>query len=1180
MSNPNTILIDKLIGNVYPTIKLVAQNINDIKAIANSIDSINGINSNNVNYTALYQNLDSVIFINDNKLGLLSLINNFEEFSDSLNDGLILLGQISNVRDEVNADALQVAADKLVTNDNAAISINAVNVTSANLVSSNISKDEANASAIVASNAAAGAVATKALMDTALTNVTDYSNTLAQLSPAAKEIVAAADVADIFIYDTTLDSDGGAWRKRCNWTSWMKETLGTSSRGSRNQFPQKALIVARAGGAGKVIIYDLDQASCPMWMEFLPGGTRAIFSVGHSSVSAMNGLIYVGQNGTGALNIVDFVSDITAIRIDNTVNYYPRPIGQRNDAVAASIASFWSAGIVNRTVNEIATTVLPGTPVDRVRKLPTPTVAVATAGGVSVIHWDGRVANSAWTQVIPKVAFAADGTLWHTSTANAAILFSPSREYAVTGFATRYYSSPTTPDVTNFAATNLLPAGKRVVKGSANALVLLSHEERSGFLGGAQYNSSAVAYLTSKYNTGYQVGATKLALAESTADLTSLVQGATDFDGTELIVPGTWSMSTLGTATATESPNGQLNLTGDGSAKSARGDISFDTVVGRTYRLSLTVAGQSVGVDVGPTQGSTSIINGSGVAVGTATLSFVATSTTTWVRIWRSSASLATVTGLSCKYRVTTVLYDDFGGYADTAAMLAAGYSALAGGTLALDSGRIRVTNSGAINTAALKTVTGLVVGQRYKLTANWTKDSSNGYMMTTFGGYVNYNSSGVKTTYFVATATSCTLQFGNDGSISGGSSLYDDIRVDVVASDRSVAGNHPVVYGTVTRTAVATGAELAAYGGFSASNYLEVPYTSALDVGTGDFHYGGWVSFTGTATQEIFRRSDAAFAGAYARVYTASGSLVGRTGTVTLTGTKLINDGLFHRFDLVRRAGVLELWIDGERHLTGADVASNTNASATVTIGVRQGGGDPFTAGKVALFRTSTTAPTPQQIRDMYAAEAQLFQPNAKCLLPADSVSALAYDDSTELLHVATTSGMARLKDLLVVSKDAIVVTGIDARSGIVVTRDSGSADAQLPSVLLREELLAPQPVALYDRDKAKGSGVTTNATPTVIGRIPFEKGECKIVDVRVRANQYADGTAYGRYVRRALVDRPEEGNIALGGSVEVMGTDAEGTSTQDIDLTVNTTTQTLDITATGLASTNIEWNWEAMLS
>jgi len=47
----------------------------------------------------------------------------------------------------------------------------------------------------------------------------------------------------VFVYDTRKDSDGGAWRKRTHHTSWYNETLGTSIRGARKEFPAVAVIV-------------------------------------------------------------------------------------------------------------------------------------------------------------------------------------------------------------------------------------------------------------------------------------------------------------------------------------------------------------------------------------------------------------------------------------------------------------------------------------------------------------------------------------------------------------------------------------------------------------------------------------------------------------------------------------------------------------------------------------------------------------------------------------------------------------------------------------------------------------------------------------------------------------------------------------------------------------------------
>ena len=48
-----------------------------------------------------------------------------------------------------------------------------------------------------------------------------------------------------------------------------------------------------------------------------------------------------------------------------------------------------------------------------------------------------------------------------------------------------------------------------------------------------------------------------------------------------------------------------------------------------------------------------------------------------------------------------------------------------------------------------------------------------------------------------------------------------DNISVRLAEEDRSVNNNGLQVFGTVTKTAVATGAELVAYSGFYYSNYL-----------------------------------------------------------------------------------------------------------------------------------------------------------------------------------------------------------------------------------------------------------------------------------------------------------------------------------------------------------------------
>ena len=75
----------------------------------------------------------------------------------------------------------------------------------------------------------------------------------------------SSTVYDVFVYDTRKDSDGGAWRKRCQHTSWYNEPTG-AYRGHRKEFPTLAIIVLEAQ---QLFIYDGDDPNCSMWMRFV-----------------------------------------------------------------------------------------------------------------------------------------------------------------------------------------------------------------------------------------------------------------------------------------------------------------------------------------------------------------------------------------------------------------------------------------------------------------------------------------------------------------------------------------------------------------------------------------------------------------------------------------------------------------------------------------------------------------------------------------------------------------------------------------------------------------------------------------------------------------------------------------------------------------------------------------------
>jgi hypothetical protein len=119
--------------------------------------------------------------------------------------------------------------------------------------------------------------------------------------------------------------------------------------------------------------------------------------------------------------------------------------------------------------------------------------------------------------------------------------------------------------------------------------------------------------------------------------------------GANLIVNASWAMSTTGSgATATNSPSGQLNLTGNGGGNSAIGDQSIATTIGRRYLVVSTVASLVAAVLAGTTQGGTDNLFHLG-HTGTMGHMFTATAATTWIRISRTAVGLSTVTNISVR---------------------------------------------------------------------------------------------------------------------------------------------------------------------------------------------------------------------------------------------------------------------------------------------------------------------------------------------------------------------------------------------------------------------------------------------------------------------------------------------------------------------------------------------------
>ncbi len=350
---------------------------------------------------------------------------------------------------------------------------------------------------------------------------------------------------DVFVYDTSKDSDGGAWRKRTQHTSWYNETLDTATRGSRKEFPAVAVIVAESN---QVTIYDGDDPDLPMWMVFNITGGGAVFGDNTNviqSVVCLNGWMSVGltrPSTTGNLSVADFIGDRSGFVYNNASDIRSTGnITDRNSTYqypSGTSNFFTDDPIVNRNVNDVAMTVLPNAPIDAATGLPVPTIAVATNGGVSVIKDDGTVVDSSTTNSITTVSFldnnylvCSGGTTIQTFHVYESNGFSSYKTYTATG------SIPAIGNINDHISAVSLN-GTRFAKFSNHPEHCLAIVEEDVTVS----TNGSVAYINPEYNTGHMVGDIKLAtLCDTDTTPISAVQYITGDSSTFTNGIGIWT---------------------------------------------------------------------------------------------------------------------------------------------------------------------------------------------------------------------------------------------------------------------------------------------------------------------------------------------------------------------------------------------------------------------------------------------------------------------------------------------------------------------------------------------------------------------------------------------------------------------------------------------------------------
>ena len=332
---------------------------------------------------------------------------------------------------------------------------------------------------------------------------------------------------------------------------------------------------------------------------------------------------------------------------------------------------------------------------------------------------------------------------------------------------------------------------------------------------------------------------------------------------------------------------------------------------------------------------------------------------------------------------------------------------------------------------------------------------SSNGTEVSGGQSWVSSSSESTKYVHgtFTATATTTYISLGIVSGTHNYSVGWDEVIVSLLDVDRTTHKNPLHVFATITKTAVATGAELVSYSGYTYNNYLSA--YGATAPGTGDFSVIAWIkpgtNGSGTGNYlHLFNLSTpttggqsrgAGFvlkmatngSGGYSPYfYNADGS----NNKGTYDTNNRIPLGAWSQLIGMRRGGKAYIYLNGELMIAGN--TWSTNLTDTYLSIFRAPGFSTEVGGdaKVALVRYSTTAPTDEQIKKMYNDEKKLFAENAKCTLYGSSneVTAVAYDDSNDTLHVGTSGGRSEFVGLNRINNTTTAVTtAISASNGLV---------------------------------------------------------------------------------------------------------------------------------------------------
>ena len=412
------------------------------------------------------------------------------------------------------------------------------------------------------------------------------------------------------IYDTSQDSDGGAWRHRCSHTSWYNEPLNTATRGSRREFPSVAIIVQ---DSADTYIYDADDPDLPMWMKF-DSTYQAMLYGNATGIKCINGAMFSSQaestSGTWIIPLteVNFIKDkafgYAGGGNNNAATYgtFEGNISERN--VQKTYDGRNLLLFVRKSGNSLDVRILPNAPIDPETKLPKPSVVLgcgeisSSNGGVSVAVHMETVTNlvgsdQGTTKPVDSVSWVGDDKVMYCHNYGCEInTISWSRDYSST-----YYNGIQTwvgrisngDSHSGFGTLDHIADSNASLKAEALDEKTATVWSSDGLSIAKDFayeddNNGRIAHITTSYNTGYMPQGIRIATLCEASNTDVLI-------GEEIVTNGTFdtdlSSWTAGSSDTIELNANRLRLIGGDTVGTAVQTVYLQA--GTTYRLSANI---------------------------------------------------------------------------------------------------------------------------------------------------------------------------------------------------------------------------------------------------------------------------------------------------------------------------------------------------------------------------------------------------------------------------------------------------------------------------------------------------------------------------------------------------------------------------------------------------------------